>query len=296
MKHFYKPLILIASLFSIGKIAEAKFTTEKITLSFGSGALSFKNEGKKSDNKPSEKLDESKSQHNNDLTYYPNNLLSLKVLLRSVSTTNNKSATSIASINGASESLKEPDNKAIIIENFNVNCVEKREYLLSCESTTFNAKGNLKISYLDEKNKPIEVYQTQLKSGVKVNYTAIVKLNSAANKPSFKIEFEDLNKNSTALASVSDVSDADGEMVDIITQQEESALFVKTISGKGGEYKLDIYDENGSLVIANQEIEIMAGSSQIIPMDLPASEHGTYLAVLSNQGSKKKKKTFKITH
>ena len=85
-------------------------------------------------------------------------------------------------------------------------------------------------------------------------------------------------------------------MVDIITQQEESALFVKTISGKGGEYKLDIYDENGSLVIANQEIEIMAGSSQIIPMDLPASEHGTYLAVLSNQGSKKKKKTFKITH
>ncbi len=302
MKHFYKPIILLASFISLGKYSEAKISTDKLSLSFGGGSVAFKDNqhDKKNtklvDNKLLE-LDTKQLRKTDEMSFYPSNGLALKVLLRTVSKTSNRFPTAIASLDGATEigSLK-TDNKGIVIENFTATCVEKKQYLFTWQSTTQNKNGHFTINYLNAKGKLQTVYEALPQAGVKNNYTAFVTLPDVIDKPTFNLIFEDLSKQSVSLANTTINADADGEMVDIIAHQEESALFVKTIAGTGGTYKLDVFDESGKLIISNEEVEIMAGSSQIIPMDLPQAEHGTYLAVLSNSGSKKKKKTFKIAH
>ncbi|MEY2828588.1 MAG: hypothetical protein RIQ33_446, partial [Bacteroidota bacterium] len=88
----------------------------------------------------------------------------------------------------------------------------------------------------------------------------------------------------------------DGEVVELITEADFTALKVKTEAGTKGTFDLKLFNENGALVSNQDEVEILAGASQIIPIDLPTSP-GMYFAVLTNTtSSRKKKKVFKVIH
>ena len=222
MKQLYKPILLLISVLAIGEKSEARMSgEEKNALSFGSGSISFKETHSAAGNflqqkiilQPVNKL----SKAADEVAFYPNNLLSLRALLKSVSTVNNRSMISIAAAN----------NKSIL------------------------------------------------------NNHALLNTDPLAANTSFK--------KTVALNEV------EGDFVDVIKDGDASSLLVKSKSGTGGIYKLDLYDNQGNLLVSNQDVEIMAGSQQIIPVDLPFEEHGEYVAVLSNT-SRKKKKTFKITH
>ena len=313
MKHFYKPILIFASFLAIGEKSEARFSNDKAALSFGSGSVAFKSSKQNSKtNVADNKLLLSSNvaslhlvDEKNGMVFYPNNLLSLRVLLKNVGLNNDRNAMSIASLAAGNskttlhlsshESLVAQDIAGVEAENFSVSCLQRKQYFVSWIGSAANQNGFFKISYINANNQKITVHQTLPQNAANAKYTAMITLPEAVSKPLFKLEFEDVNHASMALASTIVNSDADGEMVDMVGNADESSLFVKSVgSNGGGTYKLDVYDALGNLIVGNQDVEIMAGSSQIIPVDLPQSEHGQYVAVLSNP-SKKKKKVFKIS-
>jgi hypothetical protein len=299
--HIGKPLVVLLSIISVSEATEAKFSTEKSPLVFGQNSISFLNEKEKVFAISDKQKSITNAVKKDEMVYYPNTLVSLKLLLKSVGTLNTKSPTSIASDGNSiagNESLKEENKQVVLIENLNATCLKTKQYLLAWQSTALNATSNsIKITYTDKNNKVVELYHADIATGVKLNQSVFVTLPEAMNQPTFNIAVVSPNKTESIVASIKEQSDEDGEMVALQNSNNESALFVKTIgAGVGNDYKLELYDEKGNLIVSSNDAEILAGSSQIIPVDIPQTEHGTYTAVLSSSGSKKKKKVFKITH
>jgi hypothetical protein len=293
MKQFYKPLLLLASFLSIENLVHAKFSKDNLSLSFEKDAISFHTKEKKNIST------DDKTKHETALVQ--SNQMSLKLFLRSVGGSKQKQKTVIAGLHdeqtNVSSGLANEEKNLVAVENFEVNCIGKKQYWISWNASSQKASGSFVVRYRNSKNKLINLYQTSQKNGVKVNYTALLNLPEAIDEPMFEISKVDETNHFSMLATTVCKTDKDGEMVRLLNENNQIALAIKTVENTGGIYSLTIFDESGNKIIGEQEIEIMAGSSQIIPMDIPTTEHGNYVAVLSNStGSKKKKKAFKISY
>ncbi|MEN9522725.1 MAG: hypothetical protein RL065_1102 [Bacteroidota bacterium] len=187
--------------------------------------------------------------------------------------------------------------------NITVNNIEvvnngNKQYTISWKSIQDeNLKGNYKISYVNGNGEKVFLKKTMKnESGLNIPYEVNVSTKEEINQASFILEFESAGKSLYSLGTVNDESDADGEFVELISEENFTALKIKTVAGKNDDLVLKLYDENGNQVADNQPIEILQGASQIIPIDLPDIK-GMYYAVLSSTTShRKKKKVFKVIH
>jgi hypothetical protein len=187
--------------------------------------------------------------------------------------------------------------------NITVNNIEvlnngNKHYTLTWKSTQDeNVKGNYKISYINGNGEKVFLKKTiKNESGLNIPYEVNVSTKEEIDQATFILEFESANKSLYSLGTVNDESDADGEFVELISEENFTALKIKTVASSTDELTLKLYDEAGNLVGNNQPIEILQGASQIIPIDLPSTQ-GMYFAVLSSStSSRKKKKVFKVIH
>jgi hypothetical protein len=186
----------------------------------------------------------------------------------------------------------------ISVKNIEVLNFGNKQYALTWKATQGDdIKGTYKISYINTNNEKVVVKKTGIKqSGIDINYDIKFNLPEMIDQAKIILEFENNDKSLYTLGSVNDETDADGEVVELITEADFTALKVKTEAGTKGTFDLKLFNENGALVSNQDEIEILAGASQIIPIDLPTSP-GMYFAVLTNTtSSRKKKKVFKVIH
>ncbi|MEY4877396.1 MAG: hypothetical protein RL708_2546 [Bacteroidota bacterium] len=160
-----------------------------------------------------------------------------------------------------------------------------------------NLKGTYKISYVNGSGEKVYLKKVMKnESGLNIRYDINFSIKEEMDMATFVLEYESENKSVYSLGTVNDESDADGEYVELISEENFTALKIKTVAGSKDELTLKLYDEKGNQVADNQPIEVLQGASQIIPIDLPDIQ-GMYYAVLSSgTSSRKKKKVFKVIH
>ncbi|MFM2048978.1 MAG: hypothetical protein RI955_1526, partial [Bacteroidota bacterium] len=195
----------------------------------------------------------------------------------------------------------------VSIRNLDVKCLGNSEYELSWIATHDDGDGTYNISFINNNNEKISLSHLMPQKGNDINYSTKITLTESVDKPVFNLEYVDQMNAASDLGSVyADCSSSGGAVADedggntykLLSSMETPAIqVISSANSKDESYSLEIFNSAGQLVKSSENIEVMAGSSQIIPLDFPFVPQAMYFAVLSTATSSKKKKTFKIiTH
>ncbi|MFM2225144.1 MAG: hypothetical protein RJA07_1346 [Bacteroidota bacterium] len=194
----------------------------------------------------------------------------------------------------------------VSIRNLDIKCLGNNEYELSWIATHDDGDGTYNISYINNNNEKVSLSHLMPQRGNDINYSAKITLTESVDKPVFNLEYVDQMNVASDLGSVyadcsstaASLTDEDGNSYKLLSSMETPAIqIISSANSKDESYALEIFNSAGQLVKSSENIEVMAGSSQIIPLDFPFVPQAMYFAVLSSVTSNKKKKTFKIiTH
>jgi hypothetical protein len=193
----------------------------------------------------------------------------------------------------------------VAIRNLNVKCLGNSEYELSWIATHDDGDGIYHINFTNNDNKKVDILQLMPQRGNDIYYTTKVTLTEPIAKPIFNLSYVDQTNAATDLGTVyadcassgsgSSSIDDDGNKYSLLNNGDAPSIQIQsTADSKDVSFSLEIYNAAGQLVKAAEQFEVMAGSSQIIPIDFPFVPQSMYFAVLSSVTSNKKKKTFKI--
>ncbi|MEY2829323.1 MAG: hypothetical protein RIQ33_1181 [Bacteroidota bacterium] len=191
----------------------------------------------------------------------------------------------------------------VSIRNLNVKCLGNNEYELSWIATHDDGDGTYAINILNSDNQKSNLSHLMPQKGNEINYSTKITLTEAVEKPVFNLEYVDQMNAASDLGSVyaecSSVggvtTDEDGSTYKLLSSMETPAIqVVSSADSKDQTYSIEIFNAAGQLIKTAENFEVMAGGSQIIPLDFPFVPQAMYFAVLSSVTSNKKKKTFKI--
>jgi hypothetical protein len=191
----------------------------------------------------------------------------------------------------------------VSIRNLNVKCLGNNEYELSWVATHDDGDGTYAINILNSDNLKSNLSHLMPQKGNEINYSTKITLTEAVEKPVFNLEYVDQMNVPSDLGSVyaecssvaGTTTDEDGSTYKLLSSMETPAIqVISSADSKDQTYSIEIFNAAGQLIKTGENFEVMAGGSQIIPLDFPFVPQSMYFAVLSSVTSNKKKKTFKI--
>jgi len=191
--------------------------------------------------------------------------------------------------------IEKPILEKKLIEH-GIKKLDNRTYNLSFVIENEDGMGTYEISYKNNNGAIVKLTEL-LASTESGTYQTELTISEENENAEFLINELNLRVGAKHIATVSGnepVNNSDDELISVIGNGSLPSIKIKSLIEENSTYSLEIYDMEGKLVNATNQIQVSANSEQIIPLDLPMIERGMFMAVLVS--NRKKKKSIKIAH
>jgi hypothetical protein len=184
------------------------------------------------------------------------------------------------------------------VNNTTIKEISSGKYLLEWLATNEIEGAMFKIIGADE------IVLVHAEIGEELMYSAQISSSLSLEQLDITLQYFDAENNEPTFAQrvatqqTTVANNSSEELTDdilLINNFTEQGLKILNSSGNDDTYHIEIYDINGQMVLAPQDVAIGGGGEQIVPMNVGFLPHGTLIAIVSST-TRKKKKAIKVAH